>query len=808
MANRQQNIREALAKTCDWFQDSDIFKAWYARQNAELDHGLLWVKGKPGAGKSTLMKNAVLRTEQAQRPHATVAAFYFNARGSDLEKTPLGLFRSILHQICLQDRGVLAEFLNLYDECRRTAPHGEVWSWSLYDLETFIRRVFRQCKPRRTFIFVDALDECDDQTVREVVYLFAEIAKSAAENSLILNICLSSRHYPTISIPNCPEIVVEGGNELDITAYIRAKFSFTPASEASVVEELESSIIQKASGVFLWVVFVVELLLRDIDAGQPMSKLMQQLKHVPVSMEELYTGLCRSLTTEEQPFSVALVQGVLFGLQFLVEGEDDIQFAVLAAFLSSSPKSLIGSLSDWDYTKVFILPPNERTIRLIKSSSRGLIEYTGDRLQFIHETAREFFLEGPGLGILSPKFVENPKGMSYMALLTGCIDVLEHLHPDHLLQNYCFYSIIHYAKSAEECGGSSLALLDRMDAEGSSLRKPFGPTADSTIVFMSRQNLTCCVRACLERGAHPDGTGSSIETPLLASLDQNSPPDRNLVAALLEYGANMESTNADGRTPLLITLVRQWPELALLLLENGANVNAIDNKGRGVFHFLFYRICTTWTSGVTDVSPPCNVDLLGALRAHGADPNFASSDGWTPLHMVVVSGDIKCVKILLKHGAMADAKNEDGQSPLHLALDSQSEPLVAEICGILLDHGSDPFYKDMNGQTPLHYATRNGSVGTVRRLVKAGVGLDTRGRSGKTPLHMAAKRAMYTGDFEMLAMLVEAGCAKTTRDDAGRTPLRLVMDRCKMNRIPLNPRVMELLTEDGEDEAALHGRSV
>ena len=312
MVNREQNIREAMGDTCLWFQDSAAFKRWYSRTNVDVDRGLLWVKGKPGSGTSTLMKHSVVWALQTQHNDATVAAFYFNARGDVLERTHIGLFQSILHQICLQDEATRPAFLKLYQERQRKAIPGMERSWDQAERRTFIRRVFGLGQPRRTFFFIDALDECDEYTVRDRVYFFPEVGPSALANGRCLNICLSSRHYPTISLPIWPEIVVENCNGSDIASYVRGRLSFAPPSEADVVAELEDCIIEKAYGVFLWSVLVVDQLLRDVDRGRLTSELMECLKQVPRTMEELYMERCRSLSAEELAFSVSLIQWVLF----------------------------------------------------------------------------------------------------------------------------------------------------------------------------------------------------------------------------------------------------------------------------------------------------------------------------------------------------------------------------------------------------------------------------------------------------------------------------------------------------------------
>ena len=58
------------------------------------------------------MKQALQRTEEeAPFPDNVTLGFFFNARGSLLERSPLGLFRSLLHQLLSQVPSLLSVLL-------------------------------------------------------------------------------------------------------------------------------------------------------------------------------------------------------------------------------------------------------------------------------------------------------------------------------------------------------------------------------------------------------------------------------------------------------------------------------------------------------------------------------------------------------------------------------------------------------------------------------------------------------------------------------------------------------------------------
>ena len=101
MDQRLMNIRTAHNRTCTWLFKQPQFKDWRDISKRDEHHGFLWIKGKPGCGKSTIMKTALLRAKK-ERPHGITISYFFNARASDpLEKSSLGMYRSLVHQLLI-----------------------------------------------------------------------------------------------------------------------------------------------------------------------------------------------------------------------------------------------------------------------------------------------------------------------------------------------------------------------------------------------------------------------------------------------------------------------------------------------------------------------------------------------------------------------------------------------------------------------------------------------------------------------------------------------------------------------------------
>jgi hypothetical protein len=150
------------------------------------------------------------------------------------------------------------------------------------------------------------------------------------------------------------------------------------------ISSLKVQIIRKASGVFLWVVLVVKILIEMGDDGKTAKDMEDCLNNIPEDLEELFSNILRTLKPNERPKAVKLVQWVL-----LAERPLSLEELCLAiAFTSETPQI---SLQKWKSSSEYV-QSYEQMARMTRSYSRGLIEVTDNGVQFIHESVRELFL--------------------------------------------------------------------------------------------------------------------------------------------------------------------------------------------------------------------------------------------------------------------------------------------------------------------------------------------------------------------------------------------------------------------------------
>ena len=124
------------------------------------------------------------------------------------------------------------------------------------------------------------------------------------------------------------------------------------------------------------------------------------------------------------------------------------------------------------------------------------------------------------------------------------------------------------------------------------------------------------------------------------------------VTAALNAGIAVDANEGSG-TPLYIAVRRGHFAATKLLLERGANANALSNY---------------WGSALQVAASKSRSDLMVLLLDHGANPE-STLNGERALHISAKFGCLACVKALVEAGADVNAVTfgHYGRTPIHLA---------------------------------------------------------------------------------------------------------------------------------------------
>ncbi|KAJ6141617.1 hypothetical protein N7470_010007 [Penicillium chermesinum] len=811
---RRSTIKDAYFKTCAWFLHHPDYKAWLDSSKLSQHHGFLWIKGKPGAGKSTIMKFAYLNMKRKKQPcHSLTISFFFNARGDYLEKSVLGMYRSLLVQV-----------LEGYPDLQEVLSDSELWSsqgqahsliGSINTLKDLLSRAISLLGKRSLTCFIDALDECDEQHMLDMIQYFEQLAETSTENQRALRICFSSRHYPYIIIRRGTSFVLEhqDGHTRDLKAYAE---SHLRATDPVILQ----AILEKASGVFMWVVLVVEILNKELARGA--MSLEKRLEEIPSDLSALFKAI---LERDKEN-----MQELLLCFLWILCAErplkpDEFYHALWSSLLAVGQRNRISSNFPDPSVKDTVdgLP---RSHRYVISCSKGLAEVTnsnGPSVQFIHESVRDFLIKDRGLYALWPEIGLDWKVQGHEKLKQGCYVYLTHSEMRCFTTNlntnlkvkkknriaaaekypflqYASQSVLHHANAANSVFSqddfiaafdTSLWVKLNNLFEKSMIRKY---TAEASLLYiLADKGYPELIRTRLK--AHPDIhiQGERYNFPIFAALARG---DKATFAALLgrstticdgvdvTEGLNHRKDLGDVRflSPLSWAVAKGRASMVKFLLQSSIDMSSTESHT---------------VSSLSIALRVGNLEMANLLIAQGFDVNKWDCDGNTPIHYAIRFGRNDIVRALVQKGA-----NVDVCCNYHTPVCEAVRRGNYDIAEFLLDNGADPnVHPQKNQYAPLNEAAQVGNENLLKLLLDYGASVNARSYPfGFTPLEIAVvhrheniamtlidrgaditipgflqitalSRAVMNHDHSMVKLLLSRGADCNAQCAFGRTPV-------------------------------------
>lgn len=433
---REEEIRNAYTETFYWiFDHTDNYMPQNLNLVEWLETGseIFWVRGKAGSGKSTLMKYLWQHSRTrdhlgtwAEPAELIMPAYFFWTAGSSLQKTLIGLLRSLIYQI-LQKRPELIAYMK-----KVTHPMGlpflfgktrdEIPNWTESRLQQcFVLLTKEIPSDCRICLFIDGLDEFSGNH-----WAFVDFLVKLVENQAI-KCCVSSRpERPFDDLGSCAIVLrLEHYTRADIENYVRGNFAETPRHRSPHITERElERIVQKiselADGVFLWVELVVKSQITMIRNEDDFNMLWSHLEHLPREVEGLYERMLERIDSAYRGEAAKYIRYTCMWDDLKDQSITVLQLAIALFGLTEEME-----LKSFPLDHQMINSKCERVIRRIMSTCSGILEiheggsseylsdrtnfeeeeptrsYIGLRIQFHHRRASDFFMRGnPGFQFL------------------------------------------------------------------------------------------------------------------------------------------------------------------------------------------------------------------------------------------------------------------------------------------------------------------------------------------------------------------------------------------------------------------------
>lgn len=413
------------------------------------DEPMYWIQGKPGSGKSTLVKFIAESplTQEALgcwRPGTQILSHYFWKLGGGDQRTIKGFWFSIAYQILTQSRPEVLQ--QLTDHILTTFPTVELkdvsTDWSTRELMAACLAIIRH-HTEPICIFLDGLDEIDDKDGDAAL---KDAISNILQQRVASNIkfCLASRAEFRFErwLGELPTLKLHHLTHRDMIDFIHQKISKAHRPVASlsdgIVQRICWDLARKAQGVFLWLALATDSVVQGIEQDDDEHEIFARIEHLPSEIEGLYwemwkrgneglphyhkeaSRLLRLCLTHSQisPWDDLRLVGVTLTADEHYQQELDL--ITKHGFMLTAD-----TVMQW-----------ERMARRIKIRCGGLVDVQSNRgkvdddprilyarISFVHRTASDFLMNtSEGQQILSPHSASIADDMRHWALVSWATD--------------------------------------------------------------------------------------------------------------------------------------------------------------------------------------------------------------------------------------------------------------------------------------------------------------------------------------------------------------------------------------------------
>ncbi|KAL6825903.1 hypothetical protein J3E69DRAFT_335339 [Trichoderma sp. SZMC 28015] len=707
-------------ETCEWLLKDRRFLEWEESSCSST----LWLQGSIGAGKSYLTSKVIDRyvfDNEAQGKNNEGFAYFYCSRSDTARRDPKFIYQSYIRQLAQLNHyptGMHKSISDLY----RKAKKGQR-QLTIPECKTALSELLKSY-PRTTLV-LDALDECEVVSRREIVLVLRSLATDAERP---VKVYIASRREPDIERNLGSGNLIEirtSDNKGDIEKYIKQEMTqFGEEWESvsqDVKEEVKRTIADRSDGMFRWAYLQWEQL-KNFKTNQ---SILERLGKLPKSLEHAYD----EIYFQNEGYELVILQRAIKWVLCAAEplSNDVLLWAIRLETQTDSKAEAALTLSS---------PVTQSTL---ESICRNLI-VRDSRLKvwkFHHASAAEYFEgrhkdwtakahEDVAILLIShlidcysewriPHWNQSSKLPSYE------LDLDDYLNLKHPFQKYAKRFWVWHARSATNHHRVSPILKRFLGAAGP--QKPSSQQYRIWCYHMRQESTTFYMPTRLYLGDLFPAEMSifgicamGLHTLLEGWWDKNIDLSlvngermdllsiavkyrhHSLCSDLIDHGSDINRTfqNKPG-SALAEALENQQVKTAALLLDKGCNP---DNYVHGSSLLCFAVRNAEWSVKLlleagADPNIQCRYCPYGCaletavrlgrigsakmLIKYGADVNLTPTGIWeaygSPLAAAANGGSLECIKLLLEHGANANAQLENGEYGSALAAAANGESL-------------------------------------------------------------------------------------------------------------------------------------
>lgn len=716
--------------TCEWVTESEKYLGWINSPS-----GLLWISGGPGKGKTFISVHTYQKL--VEFPGTTTICFFCDNK-SVTRNSATKVLCGLIYQLVDKHPDLFPIMVPKWKTQDKLLFEEASFETQWRILESMLRSIKRQ-----VYCVLDGLDECDEDSLRRLLFKIETIFQSNQQNDHSLKFVVLSRRHPSIleeTLGAHPHLKLDPDSDTEVRHDVKLFISSRVKELATrrkidnqlLISHIERVLQQKCENTFLWVSFMTKDLM-----SKSIPNIEEALEDLPTGIDEVYTRILLQIKPEDKAAISKLLLWIAFARRPL-----DLGTLAAAADIQDTK-----TLTKTEVCRGHVISCGH----LLQWGRRGnhdLDEST--KVTFVHQSAKDFMLCPTKDSVISGfKMAVGEGHMKIADLIVGYMEKNKRESKTYTRGEYSFknYVIQYWPKYLS-------MLTEAQLTEVMGQHVPF--FEDGSIISIG------WVSGGVWNQPPPTGLHCACFKGLLGWVEVILAEQRRRV----------------GRRPWSASSFKKY-------------INSRDEHGWTPLHLACMANA---------------IDIVKALITAGVDPTLTDNRGDTPLHNVHVIKETEIFNFLCSNKAAkkilqkeSRAKNLGHSSVLHIAANDNN----TNACDLLINKlNYNTSIKDNKGCTPLGWAfaaqsfdaalfltaaaearktgSNRGSVQLPTNLSdmkevdrldllvqRSQIDINTQGDSSRTILHTAAQRF----NTELVAHCLSLGADPSLKDDYGNTPL-------------------------------------
>jgi len=447
---RKSQVPPAADGTASWIWTHPVY-ASFSTERA----GILWLRGKPGSGKSVLARSVQRKllessTAHGKRTPATLVGdwFYHRRQGGRFIRHE-SFVRSVLFHFLQQNSKLFPKF---FQDVYRSAEPGNSTPWTYETLVDILTRVCYIGMP--VVCIVDAVDEAESTEILQLINGLVDAEAGSRAKFIVLS--RPNAHIER-EIGGRLSIVVERENENDIARIIdmalvslqkaihSLDFEHAPrpplqrlnripirsntrqpryrsiakavGRENEAINEIRRILITKAQGSILWVKLVLDKLAHEVETnhGATLEELKEAVAQIPEELAEYYKQIRDDLIAKKSARRVQEIRQALMWI-FAAPEIGDVTLEGLWEALAKLKDDFTSTSLDGIWEKKILIASYDELWRKLSSICGAFIEIfnpgfsaeesrayhygASSAVQLMHQSVRDFLCNPDAAGML------------------------------------------------------------------------------------------------------------------------------------------------------------------------------------------------------------------------------------------------------------------------------------------------------------------------------------------------------------------------------------------------------------------------